>query len=312
MFKDSKIYVAGHAGLLGSAVLRILGSEGYSKIVTRTHRELDLTDQKRVDKFFATEYPEYIFLCAGLSGGILWNKTNPATFLHTNIAMQDNVFEAAQRYNVRNLIFYGSSCIYPKNSTRPIKEEDLLTGEIEETSEAYAIAKIAGIKACKSYNSEYRTNRFIALIPNSIYGPDDHFDVNRSHVLAALIQKFRDAKREEKDEVVLWGSGDPRREFIFSEDIADASLFAMLNADRLENSHYNIGTGIDYSVRELAGIIAETVDYDGEISWDTTRPDGAPRKLLDSSRFISLGWRPETSLKEGLAKTYNWYISNKE
>lgn len=310
MFKDSRIYVAGHTGLLGSAILRKLKSEGYRNILTITHKELDLIDQKSVDDFFKKEQPEYVFLCAGLTGGIIANKTYPAIFLHTNIAIQDNVFQASQIFNAKHLIFYGSSCVYPKNCPQPIKEEYLLTGEIEETSDAYATAKIAGIIACKSYNNQYKTNRFIALIPNSMYGPKDNFDLENSHVLSALIRRFHEAKKEGKNKITLWGSGNPRREFIFSEDVADASIFAMMNVGRLQNIHYNLGTEIDYSIRELAEIVAGIVGFKGKIEWDMTKPDGTPRKLLDNSRFLNLGWKPATTLEEGLEITYRWYSKN--
>lgn len=308
MFKDSKIYVAGHTGLLGTALLKKLMKGGYSNIITRTHAELDLTSQAAVDEFFKNEQPEYVFMAAGLTGGIVANKTYPATFLHTNISMQDNVFEAAHKYNVKHLIFYGSSCVYPKNAPQPMKEEYLLTGAIEETSEAYAVAKIAGIIACRSYNRQYKTNRFIALAPNSMYGPNDNFDLENSHVLSALLRRLHDAKKaENKDKVELWGSGSPRREFVFSEDVADASIFAMENAGKLENTHYNVGSGTDCSIKELAGLIAEVVGFEGQIEWDTSRPDGVLRKLLDSSMFKSLGWEPRVRLEEGLHRTFDWF-----
>jgi GDP-L-fucose synthase len=248
MFKDSKIYVAGHAGLLGAALTKKLKAESYSNIIIKTRSELDLTNQATVNKFFKSEQPEYVFMAAGLTGGIVANKTYPATFLHTNISMQDNVFEAANKYGVKHLVFYGSSCVYPKNSPQPMKEEYLLTGEIEDTSEAYAAAKIVGIIACRSYNRQFNTKRFIALLPNSMYGPYDNFDPENSHVLAALMRKFHDAKTNGERTVVLWGSGNPRREFVFSEDAADAYVFAVMNAGMLQNTHYNIGTCIDYSI----------------------------------------------------------------
>lgn len=352
MFKDSKIYVAGHTGLLGSSLMKKLKEQGFLNIIVRTHAELDLTDSTAVDELFKCEQPEYVFMAAGLTGGILANKTYPAEFLHTNISIQDNVFQAAQEYAVKHLIFYGSSCVYPKHCPQPIKEEYLLTGEIEETSEAYAIAKTAGIIACRAYNSQYKTNRFIALVPNSMYGPNDNFDPENSHVLSALIRRFHIAhmleinnwdeirKDLDKDSIdgvngssteedilsVLneygitdhgshitvspWGTGNPRREFIFGEDVADASVFAMLNADKLENRHYNIGTGIDYSIKEIAELIADVVDFEGEILWDTSNPDGAMRKLLDSSRFMNLGWKSTVLLEDGLRRTYRWYLKN--
>jgi len=312
MFKDSKIYIAGHKGLLGTALIKRLKSDGYQNINYETHSKLDLTNQEAVDSFFKKERPEYVFLAAGVTGGILANKTYPAKFLHTNISIQNNVFQAAQKYEAKYLISYGSSCIYPKNCPQPIKEEYLLTGEMEKTSEAYAIAKIAGIVACKAYNSQLKTNRFIALIPNSMYGPSDNFDLDNSHVLSALIRRFYDAKTDGKDRITLWGSGKPRREFIFSEDVADASVFAMNNAERLQNIHYNLGTGIDYSIKEISGIISKIVRFEGEIEWDTTKPDGTPRKLLDSKRFNQLGWRSQTALEEGLQKTYDWFLENEK
>jgi len=310
MFKDSKIYIADHMGLLGAALFGKL--KGYKNIVTRSPNGLDLTKRECIDEFFKKERPEYVFLSAGLTGGIVANKNFPAAFFHTNIAIQDNIFEAAQKYNVKNLVFYGSSCIYPKYCQQPIKEEYLMTGELEGTSEAYAAAKIAGIFACKAYNSQFKTKRFIALIPNSMYGPYDTFDMENSHVVAALIKKLHEAKSKGEKKVVLWGSGTPKRELIFSSDVAEASIFAMNNADRLENSHYNVGTGIDYSIREIAKIIANIVNFKGKMEWDITKPDGSPRKVLDSRRFFSLGWKPVTALESGLRLTYEWYMKNNE
>ncbi|MFH1440815.1 MAG: GDP-L-fucose synthase [Candidatus Omnitrophota bacterium] len=307
MFKDSKIYIAGHTKLLGAALLANL--KGYKNIITRLLDELDLTKRECVDEFFGKERPEYVFLSAGLTGGIAANKNFPAAFFHTNIAIQDNIFEAAQKYNVKNLVFYGSSCVYPKYCQQPIKEEYLMTGELEGTSEAYSAAKIAGIFACKAYNRQFNTKRFIALIPNSIYGPCDTFDKENSHVAAALIMKLHEAKSKGEKKVTLWGSGTPKREFIFSSDIAKASIFAMNNTDRLENIHYNVGTGIEYSIKEIAGIIANIVGFEGKIEWDTTKPDGTPRKALDSSKFFSLGWKPITTLESGLRLTYEWYTN---
>jgi len=310
MHKNAKIFVSGHTGLLGSALVNKLKSEGFCDIITKSHKELDLTDQSAVNGFFHEERPEYVFLAAGLVGGIMANKTNPATFLHTNIAIQDNVFEAATKTGVKHLVFYGSSCMYPKNCPQPMKEEYLMTGEIEDTSEGYAIAKTAGILACKTYNNQYKNNRFIALIPNSMYGPHDHFDLENSHVLSALIRKFHDAKTNGEKKVTLWGSGTPKREFVFHEDVAAASIFAMKNADTLRNMHYNIGSGVDYSIKELAQMISEIVGFKGDIEWDITKPDGTPRKLLDSSKFLHLGWRPVTDIKTGIKTTYEWYVSN--
>lgn len=286
-----------------------LVKNGYTRLITRTHDQLDLTNRNSVDDFFSTQRPEYVFLAAGKGGGIVSNKTYPADYLYTNIAIQNNVFEAAHRYDVKHLLFYGSSCIYPKESNQPIKEGYFLAGAVKETSEGYAVAKIAGTIACKVYNKQYKTNRFIALIPNSIYGPNDNFDLDDSHVLSALIRRFHEAKFNDAKTVTLWGSGKPRREFIFSEDIATASLFAMQNSDKLENQHYNVGTGVDYSIQELAAMICKTVGYVGQIFWDKSKPDGTAQKLLDSSRFLSLGWKPSVSLDVGLQKTYQWYLS---
>jgi GDP-L-fucose synthase len=307
MLKDAKIYVAGHTGLLGSALVKKLKTTGYRDIITKTHKELDLTNQKAVNGFFQKERPEYVFLAAGLVGGIMANKTYPATFLHTNLAIQDNVFEAATKSDVQRLVFYGSSCVYPKNCPQPIREEYLMTGEIEDTSEGYAIAKTAGIMACKTYNNQFKNNRFIALIPNSMYGPNDHFDLENSHVLSALIRKFDDAKSDGGKKVILWGTGNPQREFIFHEDVASASIFAMNNAEKLQNMHYNLGSGIDYSIKELAEMISRVVGFNGEIVWDITKPDGTQRKLLDSSRFLQLGWKPSMDIHNGIKVTYEWY-----
>jgi GDP-L-fucose synthase len=310
MFKDARIYVAGHKGLLGSALVKKLKTAGYMHIITKTHKELDLTNQKAVNGFFQKEKPEFVFLAAGLTGGIIANKTYPATFLHTNLAIQDNVFEAATKSEVRHLVFYGSSCIYPKNCPQPIREEYLMTGEIEDSSEGYAIAKTAGIMACKTYNNQFKNNRFIALIPNSMYGPHDHFDLENSHVLSALIRKFDDAESQGGQKVILWGTGNPQREFIFNEDVARASIFAMNNAEKLQNMHYNLGSGIDYSIKDLADMISRVVGFNGEIVWDTTKPDGTQRKLLDSSRFLQFGWKPSMDIHKGIKVAYNWYKKN--
>jgi GDP-L-fucose synthase len=305
--KRSNIYIAGHTGLLGSAIFNVLMREGYETILTSPRSELDLTCKDEVERFFFKHHPEYVFICAGKVGGIIGNKTYPASYLHENLLIQDNLFEAANRYGVKHVLFYGSSCTYPKLSPQPIKEEYWLSGQIEETSMGYAAAKIAGIIGCKAYNSEYQTNRFICVIPNSIYGPNDNFDVENSHVFSALIRKIDTAKKEDSLSVNLWGSGNPRREFIFSEDVAYASLFLMENADKLENTHYNLGTSEDLSIKELAKAIAKMVGYQGEIVWDSSKPDGAPQKLLDSTKFLALGWKPKTSFEEGLKITYEWY-----
>jgi len=303
----SKIYIAGHTGLLGSAIFRQLQHDGFDTLITRTHQELDLTCKEVVEYFFKEIRPEYVFLCAGKVGGIIGNKEHPARYLHVNIAIQDNLFEMCVKYDVKNVIFYGSSCTYPKLCAQPMKEEYWLTGAIEETSMGYAAAKIAGILGCKSYNNEYGSKRFICVIPNSMYGPNDNFDPENSHVLSALLKKLDDARNNQEQSITLWGSGTPRREFIFSEDVANASIFLMKNADRLENTHYNLGTGVDYSIKELASTIATVVGFKGNIVWDTSKPDGTPQKLLDSSKFLALGWQPNVFLEEGLRKTYRWY-----
>jgi GDP-L-fucose synthase len=307
---DSNIYVAGHTGLLGSALVDKLKADGYKNIITKRHDELELTDKVATEEFFKSNQIEYIFLCAGKVGGIIGNKTYPATYLHQNLAIQDNIFECAVKYNIKNVIFYGSSCTYPKICEQPMKEEYWLSGPIEETSMGYASAKIAGITACKSYNIEHNNSRFICVIPNSMYGANDNFDLENSHVFSALIRKIDDAKNRGDDSITLWGSGTPRREFIYSGDVAEASIFLMQNSDKLENSHYNLGTGTDYSIKELAEAIAKVVDFKGQILWDTTKPDGTPRKLLDSSRFLSLGWKPKMKFEDGLEATYRWYKEN--
>jgi GDP-L-fucose synthase len=312
MFKNSRIYVAGHTGLLGSALVKKLQAGGYTAIITRTHRELDLTCQSAVDGFFEAEQPEHVFLCAGLTGGITANKRFPARFLHVNAAIQDAVFQAAQRMEVKHLVFFGSSCVYPKHCPQPMKEDYLFTGAMEETSEAYAIAKASGIIACRAYNREYDTRRFIALIPNSMYGPGDNFDLENSHVLSALMRRFHEAKLGGVKKITLWGSGSPRREFVFSEDVAAASIFAVENAQQLKNAPYNVGNGIDYSIKELAELMKQVVGIECAVDWDTSQPDGTPRKLLDSARFSGLGWKPSTDFKDGLKETYEWFKNSLE
>lgn len=306
IFKNTKIFIAGHKGLLGSALLKLLRPR--CRIVVRNRQELDLTDQNAVYSFFKKERPELVFLTAGLSGGILANQTHPATFMQVNLAIQNNVFQAAQDYMVRHLVFYGCSCMYPKYCHQPIKEKYLLSGYVEETSRAYAIAKIAGISACKAYNDEFNTRRFIALVPASIYGPGDNFDLESSHVLGALMRKFYLAKINREKRIVLWGSGKPQREFIYSEDVAYATLFALENVSKLQNYHYNIGTGKEYSIKDLAGIVAKIVGFTGSIEWDKNMPDGNPRRILDSSEILKLGWKPLNTIENGIKLTYKWYL----
>ena len=310
--KNSKIYVAGHKGLIGSALIKVLSEQGFNNVITRTRKELELTDRLAVEDFFKEESPEYIFLAAGKVGGIIGNKTNPASYLHENLLIQNNVFEMAQKYDTENVIFYGSSCTYPKVCEQPMKESHWLTGAIEETSMGYAAAKIAGIIGCQSYNTQFNSKRFIAVVPNSVYGANDNFDLENSHVFSALIRKIDDAKETNESSLMLWGSGEPRREFIFSEDVASASIFLMENSAKLENKHYNLGSGTDYSIKELANAIKKVVGYDGEILWDTSKPDGTMKKLLDSSRFLALGWSPKVKFEDGLERTYKWYKENYE
>lgn len=304
MEKGAKVYVAGHQGLVGSAILRKLISEGYSNIVTLSFQELDLRDQTAVNEFFKKEQPEYVFLAAAKVGGILANNTYPVDFLRDNLLIQTNVIDAAYRYGSRKLLFLGSSCIYPKFAPQPIKEKYLLTGELEPTNEPYAIAKIAGIKLCQAYNRQYQTN-FISVMPTNLYGPGDNFDLETSHVIPALIRKFHEAKIKGKDQVVVWGSGKPFREFLHVDDLADACLFLMHNYNSSEI--INIGTGKDLSIAELAYLIKDIVGYDGNIIFDTSKPDGTPRKLLDVSKLFNMGWKPKISLEEGIRSTYSWY-----
>lgn len=304
MQQDSRIYVAGHRGLVGSAIVRALEAAGYGNPITRTHAELDLTNQEAVRSFFADEKPEYVFLAAAKVGGIMANKEHPADFIYQNLQIQNNIIHSAHEYGVTKLLFLGSSCIYPKMSPQPIKEEYLLTGPLEPTNKAYALAKIAGVVTCQSFNEQYGTN-YISLMPTNLYGPNDNFDLETSHVLPALIRRFHEAKEAGAPSVTLWGSGSPKREFLHVDDLADASLFLM---DHYNDSEIvNVGTGVDVSIKELAGSIAKTVGYDGEIMWDTSKPDGTPRKLLDVSKLHNLGWHHSIDLPEGVAQTYQWY-----
>lgn len=307
MNESSKIYIPGHNGLLGNALIKRLKEKGYKNLITKDREELDLTDRNSVDSFFNSNKPEIVIIAAGKTGGIIANKTYPADFLSQNIGIQNNLFEMAIKHNVSKVVFYGSSCVYPKLSLQPIKEEYLFNGYIEETSDAYASAKIAGIIGCKAYNVQYPNAKFICLIPNSMYGPFDNFDLNNSHVLSALIRKIHDAKINNSKEIILWGSGNPKREFVFSEDVAEASIFAIQNSDKIKNTHYNVGSSVDISIKELANLISKIIGYPGEIQWDTSKPDGTLQKLLDSSKFLELGWRPITSLENGIKATYDWF-----
>jgi GDP-L-fucose synthase len=305
--QDSKIWVAGHNGLVGSSIVRALQLEGYSNVLVKSREELDLRDQQAVSDFFLTEKPEYVFLAAAKVGGILANNTFPVEFISDNLAIEQNIIHAAYKHGVKKLLFLGSSCIYPRESPQPIKEEYLLTGSLEPTNEWYAVAKIAGLKLCQAYNKQYGA-RFISLMPTNLYGPGDNFDLTTSHVLPALIRKFIEAKNEEAKEVVVWGSGKPYREFLFVDDLAKACLWAM---DHYEGNEWlNVGTGEDITIGEVAHLIAELVGYEGEIVFDSTKPDGTPRKQLDVSRIHRLGWRSTTSLQEGLKSTIFWYQHN--
>jgi len=304
MEKNSKIYVAGHKGLVGSAIMRRLESEGFKDIVYRDSKELDLRDFNAVKEFFEKEKPEYVFLAAAKVGGILANDTYGGDFIYDNLMIETNIIKCAQIYGVKKLLFLGSSCIYPKLAPQPIKEEYLLTGLLEETNEPYAVAKIAGIKMCQAFNRQYGTN-FISVMPTNLYGINDNFDLKSSHVLPALIRKFHEGKINNSPEVVVWGTGTPKREFLYVDDLADALVYLMNNYDGSEI--VNIGTGEDLSIKELAELIKGVVGYNGEIVFDSSKPDGMPRKQLDVSKLNSLGWKAKTGLKEGIEKTYEWF-----
>jgi len=308
MRENSRIYVAGHRGLVGSAIVRKLREDGFDNLLLRTHGELDLTRQEEVEKFFEGENPEYVFLAAAKVGGILANNTFPAEFIYTNLCIQNNIIRASYLSGVKKLVFLGSSCIYPKLCPQPIKEEYLLSGPLEPTNEAYAIAKIAGIKMCEFYNRQYGTN-FIGVMPTNLYGPNDNFDLETSHVLPALIRKCHEAKVSNKREVVIWGTGSPRREFLHVDDLADACLYLMVNYDGREI--VNIGVGEDLTIRELAEMIAGVIGFKGKLRFDTSKPDGTPQKLLDVSRLNNLGWQAKISLEEGIRRTYDWYLDQR-
>ena len=306
---NDKIYIPGHRGMAGSAIHRNLESKGYNNLITRTHSELDLTNQQAVNNFFETERPEYIFLAAAKVGGILANSTYPAEFIYVNLMIEANVIHAAYTTGVKKLLFLGSSCIYPGLAPQPLKEEYLLTGELEVTNEAYAVAKIAGIRMCKHYNQQYGTN-FISVMPTNLYGPGDNYDLETSHVMAALIRKFHEAKLNNAPQVVVWGTGAPRREFLYVDDMADACVYLMENYDAGDIGEFvNIGLSKDVTIRELAELIGEIVGYSGEIMYDITKPDGTPQKLLDINRLHGLGWEARISLRDGIKQAYEWYIS---
>ena len=317
MKKNSKIYIAGHRGLVGSAIVKNLESKGYNNLIYRTHKELDLTNQEAVATFFETEKPEYVILAAAKVGGIVANNTYRADFIYENLQIQNNVIHQSYLNGVKKLLFLGSTCIYPKNSPQPMKEEYLLTSELEYTNEPYAIAKIAGIKMCESYNLQYGTN-FISVMPTNLYGINDNFDLETSHVLPALLRKMHEAKLNGEPKVEIWGSGEPRREFLYSEDMADACVFLLESRDfkdtyskeekEIRNTHINIGTGVDISIKELSFTIKKIVGYEGELYFDRSKPDGTMVKLTDPSKLHELGWKHEVELEEGIRRVYEWYL----
>lgn len=304
---SSKIYVAGHRGLVGSAISRQLRAEGYRNLVERTHAELDLTGQQATADFFQRERPDYVFLAAAKVGGIHANNTYPADFIYSNLMVETNIIHAAYRSGVKKLLFLGSSCIYPRLAPQPIKEEYLMTGALEPTNEPYAMAKLAGISMCNAFRRQYGCN-FISVMPTNLYGPGDSFDLENAHVLPALIRKFHEAKIADKEAVTLWGTGTPRREFLFVDDLARACVFLMRKYD--ESGIVNIGTGVDHTITELAAKIAAVVGFTGDMVYDVTKPDGMPQKLLDISKINRLGWQAETSLEKGLRLTYEWFKTN--
>ena len=332
MNKDSKIYIAGHRGLVGSAIVKNLKSKGYTNLLYKTHRELDLLDANAVKAFFEVEKPEYVILAAAKVGGIVANNTYRADFIYENLQIQNNIIHQSYLTNVTKLLFLGSTCIYPKNAPQPMKEESLLTSPLEYTNEPYAIAKIAGIKMCESYNIQYGTN-FISVMPTNLYGPNDNFDLEKSHVLPALLRKMHEAKVNNTPKVEIWGSGKPRREFLYSEDMADACVFILENRDfmdtyqtedgtnnsctpnsikttEIRNTHINIGTGVDISIKELAETIKKIVDYKGKLYFDSSKPDGTMVKLTDPSKLHILGWKHTVELEEGIKRVYKWYLEN--
>ena len=308
MEKNSKIFVAGHRGMVGSAIYRKLQKEGYQNIITRTSAELDLRDQKAVADFFAAEKPDYVFLAAAKVGGIVANNTYRADFLYENLAIQNNVIHQSYVNDVTKLMFLGSSCIYPKLAPQPLKEDYLLTGTLEPTNEPYAIAKIAGIKMCDAYRDQYGCN-FVSVMPTNLYGLNDNYHPENSHVLPALIRKFDEAKNNGSKEVVIWGTGSPMREFLYADDLADACFFLMENYN--ESNLINIGTGEDLTIKDLALAVKNTVGFEGELVFDTSKPDGTPRKLMDVSKLHHLGWKHQIELKEGLKLAYKDYLSKK-
>lgn len=308
MDKKSKIYIAGHRGLVGNAILKELKYQGYENLIFKTHKELDLTNKLEVENFFKEEKPEYVFLAAAKVGGIQANKNFPVEFLYQNLEIQNNVIMTAYKYKVKKLMFLGSSCIYPKLCPQPMKEEYLLTGELEVTNEAYSIAKIAGLKLCEYLRREYGVD-FISVMPTNIYGPNDNFDVETSHVIPSLIRRIHEAKIKNIPEVIIWGTGSTKREFMYVDDLAKAIVFVMKNYSK--DKFINIGTGVDITINELANLIKEIIGYDGKLINDISKPDGTPQKLLEVSKLKEIGWQYKIELREGLEKTYKWYLENK-
>ena len=307
MTPDSKIFIAGHRGMVGSAIVRSLQAQGFTQLLVRTRQELDLLDRSAVREFFKTERPEFVIDAAARVGGIVANSEKPVEFLLENLTIQNNLIEAAADFGCAKLLFLGSSCIYPKLAPQPIREDALLTGPLEPTNDAYAIAKIAGIKLCQAYAREYGKN-FLSAMPTNLYGPHDNFDLHTSHVLPALIRKIHEAKKSGAPEVLVWGTGTPRREFLHADDLADACVFLLKNYDSPEL--INIGSGTDVTIRELAELVCEVLGYNGTLVFDPTKPDGTPRKLMDSSRLFALGWKPKIALREGIAHAHAWFLEN--
>ena len=308
----SPIYLAGHSGLIGSAFLRRFKKEGASLPLTKIHSELDLSDGNKVRQFFEREKPQTVILAAGKTGGIAANQKFPADYISQNLAIQSNVFQAAKEVDADKVLFLGSSCMYPRDCTQPMREDQLLTGKPEPTSISYAMAKLAGLHCCLAYNQQYMKQSFVPVIPASVYGPGDNFDDQTSHVLASLIRKFHEAKVKGIGKVVLWGTGQPRREFIHVDDLVDA-CFHLMAEDGVDcNLPVNVGTGQDYSIIELAGMVSRIVGYEGDVEWDKSKPDGAPKKLLDSARLYECGWKPEIDIERGIRSTYDWYISHED